>query len=107
MVNLLESEKHANQHAKRRAADAEQPEQLRGPSRIVQQELDDHEVEEHADSAPDSVIALPALTLQVDDRHFRDAGARRAGQRRDEPVQLTVQIDFLQNLAPVSLEGCA
>src|SRR5258708_13093239 len=64
-------------------------------------------MEKNAYRSPNSVIALSALALAVRNGHFRDARAGRACQCRDEPVQLAVQLNLLDDLAPVRLEGRA
>src|SRR5437867_2208941 len=42
--------------------------------------------------------------MEIFDGHFRDSRAGRTCQRRDEPVQLAVKLNFLNDYAPVGLE---
>ncbi len=65
------------------------------------------DVEHHAEGAAQPVMRAAAGARTVADGHLGDARAIERRQRRDEAVQLAVEIDVLENFGAVGLEGGA
>src|SRR5207249_4188331 len=103
-IKLFVSQETGEQGTKAHPGHAEQTKKLERPRRIIQQKFDDNQVQENPDGAPDSVIGLSALAMKILDGHFRDSRAGRTCQRRDEPVELAVKLNFLNDLAAVGLK---
>ncbi len=80
------------------------PKKCRGPAHVLEQEPNRQQIEKHAESPADSVMALAAQPVHVLDRHLADRRAVPARQRRDEPVHLAVERNVVDHLAPIGLE---
>ena len=89
------------------AGHAEQAEDLEGAGRIAQEELDRQEVEEDLGGPEDVVFGLALQAGAVTDLDLGDGDAHRAGDGRDEPVELAVEIDALDDLPAEGLERAA
>ena len=89
------------------AGQAQRAEEVHRPGEVLQQELDGEDVEHHAEGAADAVVRIAGGARHVADRHFGHARAVEAGQRGDEAVQFAVEVDVLQHLGAVGLEGGA
>ena len=105
IVKLIVGQIDGEQGTYRRSAHPQEAKKLQGPRGIVQQKFYDEQIQKHADGAANPVIGPAALAVKVFDGDFGNFCAARAGQRRDEAMQFAVQLNFLDNLAPVSLEG--
>src|SRR5581483_528577 len=77
------------------------------PGEIFQQELHGEDVEEHPKRPADSIMRIARHSRRILNGYFRDPRSIEAGQRRNETVELTVEIDVFENLGAVRLEGCA
>ena len=86
---------------------AEQPEDLQRPRRIAQQELDGHQIEHHANRAPEAVLRSPVHAGAMVDRQLRDPHAFLAGERGQEAMELAVQPQRLDDLRAKDLERAA
>src|SRR5258708_28613123 len=71
-VKLIEGEETSDEKTQPRPSHAQQTEKLQRPRRIIQQEFDDQQIQEHPDRPPDSVVGLSALAVEILDGHFRD-----------------------------------
>src|SRR5258708_34269413 len=60
-IKLIVGEETSYEKTKPRSSHAQQTEKLQRPRRIIQQEFDDQQIQEHPDRPPDSVVGLPAL----------------------------------------------
>ena len=79
-------------------------EEVQRPAHVLQQEPNRQQIEEHAERAPDAVVALAALAVHVLDRNLADRRAIPARQRRNEPVHLAIQRNVLDHFMPIRLE---
>src|SRR4051812_22862486 len=86
------------------AAHPQCSEEVQRTGKIAQQEADRDQVEEYAEGPRYSVMRNPALTVDVADRYFADGSAVPRRQCWNEPVQLAVEGNLLQDVAAVSLE---
>src|SRR5262252_8901190 len=98
---LFEHNVGADQRSGSCAGQTQQTEKLQRPSGIVQQEFYDQQIQEYANRPANAVIGLAALTLQILDGNFGDLGAGSAGQRGNEAVQFAIQLNLLDDFAPV------
>src|ERR1700675_1192185 len=71
---------------------------------VLQQKFDGQDVEHYVEGPAQTVMRISSHARRVPDRDFRDARAVETGQRRDEAMQLTIEIDLLQYLGAISLE---
>ena len=69
-------------------------EYVNGAASVGQQELHRHEIEDHPRGAAETVLRAPVLPLAVVHHDLLQLRARHAGQRRDEPVKLSVEPRF-------------
>src|ERR1700727_1291216 len=74
---------------------------------VLEQETDSQQIEEDAEGAGDTVVALAELAGRIRYGDFADAGAVTRGEGGDEAVHLAVERDVLDDLAAVGLEGGA
>src|SRR6202034_3398439 len=86
------------------SGETEQTEKLERPRRIIEQEFHADQIEQHADRARDAVIRFAALARNIRDRNLRDRCPGPARQRRNETVQLAVEIDLVQDFAAIGFE---
>src|SRR5258708_7295481 len=77
------------------------------PRKVFQQKLDRQNIEHHIEGAAEPVMRIARDARRVADGHFSDSRAIKACQRRNEAMQFTVQIDFLEYFSTISLESCA
>ena len=82
-------------------------EEVQRPAHVLQEKADCQQIEEDAEGAPDAVVALAPHTIQVCDGNLADRSAVPTGQRRNEPVHLSVKRDVLDHFAAIRLEGRA
>src|SRR5437667_2999092 len=80
---------------------------MQWPSRIVKQKLDADQIQQHPQGPRDVVIGLAAAPADVLDRNLSDGGSLPTSQRRNEAVQIPVQLQFSHNLSTISFEGSA
>ena len=102
---VREQRRHAQPQAQHRPAD--QAEDLQRPCRVVQQELDRHQVQNHADRPREAVLRLAVLARSMVHDHFADADANLAGNGWQEPVHLAVQLQRLDDLRAEDLQRAA
>ena len=98
-----EVEVHAEAH---RPGDQPEPsEEVERSPRVAGQEQHGQEVQEAAPEAGRSELrsAVPARTMV--DGHLGDPEAAPGGERRDEAMELPVEPELLDHLAPVDLEA--
>ena len=96
-----------DQRAEAAGDDADQPEDLQRPRRVVQQELHGREVEDHADGARQSVLGDAGAARAMVDDHLGDRDADLAGDRRQEAVHLAVEAQRLDHLGAKHLQRTA
>ena len=70
-------------------------EEVQRPAHVFQQESDRQQVEEHAEGAPDTIMALAPLAVHVADRNLADRCAIPTRQRGNEAVHLAVKRNAL------------
>src|ERR1700692_3513728 len=71
---------------------------------VLQQKFDGQDVEHYVEGPAQTVVRIPRHPRRIPYRDFRDARAVETRQRRDEAMQLPVEIDLLQYLRAISLE---
>src|SRR5215831_7884131 len=105
--DLFEYYVRAEQGTSTSAGQTQEAEKLKRARRVIQQEFDDDQVQKYAYGAADAVVGFSALAFQVFNGNFDDSRAGGAGERRNEAVQLAVELNFLNDFAAVGLEGRA
>ena len=98
---------HAEQRSERAHPEPEEAEDLQRPRRIADQELDGEEIEHHPDGARDAVLRRAVDAPAVVDDVLGDRDAHLAGDRRQEPVHLAVQLHRLHDLGAKHLQRAA
>src|SRR5262249_19067079 len=102
---LLKREKAGQSQTQSGSSDAQQTKELQRTSGIIQQEFHDQQIEEFPNGAADAIVALAVFALPIGDGDFRDPRAGGAGQRGNEAVKLTIELNFLDDFAAIGLEG--
>src|SRR6185369_12081811 len=80
------------------------PKELKRPRGVIEQKFDADQIQQHCDRARQSVIRFTAAAREVLDRNFRDRRTRPAGECRNKPMQLSVELQLFDHLATISLE---
>src|SRR5215469_12509821 len=86
---------------------AHRPKEVQGTREITQQEADGNEIEEDPESPRNPVVRDATLTVDVANGHLADGSAMPGRQRGNKAVQLAVEWNLLENVAPVGFEGGA
>src|SRR5215470_12811278 len=103
--DLFEYYVRAEQGTSTSAGQTQEAKKLKRARRVIQQEFDDDQVQKYAYGAADAVVGFSALAFQVFNGNFDDSRAGGAGERRNEAVQLAVELNFLNDLATVGLKS--
>src|SRR5689334_5532549 len=91
---FAEEDPESNPPSRGQAQQSSQAEKLERLGGIVQQKLYAQQVEQDAHGPRYSVVRRPVFSLDVRNWHFRHRRARPTGQRRNEAVQFTVQMNL-------------
>src|SRR5580704_4209024 len=86
------------------AGQSQQSKELQRLRRIIQQELNAQQIQQHPDGPRNPVIGFATLASDIRDGYFCDRRPRPASQCRNKAVQLSVQMNLRQNFAPVSFK---
>src|ERR1700722_13555064 len=105
--NLLDRQPEQSASAQPRADQSPLPEKMHRPRKIFQQKPNGENVEHYPKRPAKPIMRSPRRTRQIANRHLRPPSSVKRRQRRNEPMQLAIQVDVLQNLRAISLESRA
>src|SRR5262252_7217701 len=80
---------------------------MQRPSGVVDQELGAQKIEEHTKRPGDAVVRFPVLAWRIRDRNLSDARPGAGGQSRNEAMQVTIELNVLNDLTSISLKSGA
>src|SRR5260370_41120854 len=86
------------------SAQTQASEEMHRPREVLQQKLDGKDVEHHVEGAAESVVRVARDARRVADGHLGDPRAVKAGQRGNEAVQFTVEVDLLEYFVAIGLK---
>src|SRR6266498_514025 len=107
IVKVLDEQKHSADETSRRSQHAEETKEVQWPSRIIEQKLHADQIQQYAQRARDIVIRFAVLALNIFDWNLSDVRPLPACQRRDESMQIAVQLQLRDYFSPVSFERSA
>src|SRR5208283_2747385 len=105
--DLVENQPTGDSAPSQNAEHSQRAEEVQRARKIFKQEAYGDEVEKDAEGARDSVMRCAAFPVDVLDGNFDDRRAVPRGQRRNEAVQLSIELNLPQDFPPVSLKSRA
>ena len=94
-----------NQRAGGCARQSDGAEKMHWPGEIFQEKTNRQDVEQHAEGPAQAIVGGSHGALRVLDGHFGHARAVETRQRGNETVQFAVEVDVVEHLGAVGLEG--
>src|SRR5437660_7989797 len=107
VIKVFDEQEHSTQETSRCSQHAKEAKEVQWPRRVVKQKLHADEIQQYAHRARDVVIRFAVLSLNVLDRNLGDVRALPTRQRRNETMQVAIQLQLSNNFAPVSFECSA
>src|SRR5579884_4213481 len=101
---FLEQEPKSDPGPAHHAQHPQAAEEMQRPRQIAKQEANRDQIEENPDRAREPVVRRSPLAIDVADGNFANGSALPGRERGNEPVQLAVERNALQDFAAVSLE---
>src|SRR3981081_612099 len=98
---LFHAKQQSDDTAAKNTEHAKSAEEVQRPGKIAQQKANRQKIEEHAEGAGDAIMRYSALAVHISDGNFANRRPVPRSQRRNKPVQLAIQRDLFENVAPV------